>query len=116
MSEVPLKDRELPDRPAGAAILVIVGLLAWWFVYRPLVALHDHSPSVSFSFKWVLLQPLFFGWGLTHLVFGEATRRYFGRLNKPTILGWVTWGTLFVSGIVLAGYMHELLKAAGYNV
>jgi hypothetical protein len=112
--EVPFRDRELPDRPAGAVILGIVALLAWWFLYRPLVALQEHNPNVTYSFTFIALQPLLLGWGLAHLAFGADSRKYFGRLNNPTIAGWIVWGFLFLCGIALAIYVKELLKSAGY--
>ena len=112
----PFLERDFSERIIALFILGLFGIMFWWSVYSPLEGAARGDEDVSYSMKAVAMQPLLLGWGLINLTLGPIATKIFGPMNKPSLIGWVTWGILFVLGFVAHFQIKAMLEGYGYFV
>lgn len=109
----------LPDdfasRPLGLILLAAASLAFVLNTYLPLSEAHAGADSISYSGKFVFIQPLFFVMGLVYTLFGERASVVLGPTSKPLKWGWIL--AAFLLGLCIA-YLYlfqRYLAGLGYG-
>jgi hypothetical protein len=114
------KVRTVPEdfasRTLGVIALATALLLCFMYTYAPIVDAQAGKATIDYSGKWVFMQPLLLGIGIVYSLFGEHTSRVLGPTTKPSIWGWVFYGTLAIACFVYVHQIEVYLRGLGYSV
>ena len=76
-------------RIGGLLCLALAAAFGWFFIWRPLEAVHAHAAEVEYSIKAFVLVPFSAVFGLFFLLFGDSVPYRNVEKQSFTAAGWI---------------------------